>query len=62
MNYARLPSIDTYPGKVRRQTKDTAGDDIQPRFELFLLGDGEKKVTEEVDTRTFSSLSLFRAT
>lgn len=24
------------------------------RFELFLLGDGEKKVTEEVDTRMFS--------
>lgn len=24
---------------------------IPHRFELFLLGDGEKKVTEEVDTR-----------
>lgn len=24
------------------------------RFELFLLGDGEKKVTEEVDTRESS--------
>jgi hypothetical protein len=24
-----------------------------PRFELFLLGDGEKKCTEAADTRTF---------
>ena len=28
-----------------------AGDNIQDRFELFLLGEGEKKVTEEPDTR-----------
>lgn len=29
-------------------------DNTQPRFELFLLGEGEKKVTEEADTREFS--------
>ena len=28
-----------------------AVDNTQNRFELFLLGDGEKKVTEEADTR-----------
>lgn len=27
-------------------------DNVPDRFELFLLGDGEKKVTEEPDTRT----------
>ena len=26
-------------------------DNVQDRFELFLLSDGEKKVTEEADTR-----------
>lgn len=34
-------------------TRPTAEDDTQPRFELFLLGDGERKVTEEPDTREF---------
>ena len=34
-----------------RGTRTTAEDNTQPRFELFLLGDGEKKVTEEADTR-----------
>ena len=29
-----------------------AEDNVPPRFELFLLGDGEKKVTETPDTRT----------
>lgn len=37
-----------------REPKITAEDNTQPRFELFLLGDGEKKVTEEADTRKFS--------
>ena len=35
----------------RRESKPTAEDNTQPRFELFLLGEGEKKVTEEADTR-----------
>lgn len=44
----------------RREPKITAEDNTQPRFELFLLGDGEKKVTEEADTRKFSYVSLFK--
>lgn len=28
---------------------------VEDRFELFLLGEGEKKVTEAIDTRKFSS-------
>ena len=40
------------------QPRPTAEDNTQPRFELFLLGEGEKKVTEEADTREFSYLSL----
>ena len=35
----------------RRESRATAEDNTQPRFELFLLGDGERKVTEEADTR-----------
>jgi hypothetical protein len=31
---------------------------ITDRFELFLLGDGEKKITEAVDTREFTSSLL----
>lgn len=40
-----------------RGSRPTAEDNTQPRFELFLLGDGEKKVTEEADTRKFGCLS-----
>ena len=36
-----------------RESRPTAEDNVQPRFELFLLGEGEKKVTEEADTRKF---------
>ena len=41
-----------------RESRPTAEDNVQPRFELFLLGEGEKKVTEEADTRKFSFLSF----
>lgn len=41
------------------QPRPTAEDNTQPRFELFLLGEGEKKVTEEADTREFSYLSSY---
>lgn len=34
----------------------TANDNVPNRFELFILGDGEKKVTEETDTRKSMSL------
>lgn len=33
------------------QRDSRAVDNTEDRFELFLLGDGEKKVTEEADTR-----------
>lgn len=39
----------------KRESKPTSEDNQPDRFELFLLGDGEKKVTEEADTREFSS-------
>ncbi|MCJ1449366.1 MAG: DNA-directed RNA polymerase II core subunit [Stictis urceolatum] len=38
--------------------KIPAEENVSPRFELFLLGDDEKKVTEAADTRIPSS-SLF---
>lgn len=31
--------------------RPTSENDVPFRFELFILGDGEKKVTEEPDTR-----------
>lgn len=39
----------------KREAKPTSEDNQPARFELFLLGDGEKKVTEEADTRKSSS-------
>ena len=47
-------------GDYERGTRTTAEDNTQPRFELFLLGDGEKKVTEEADTRTLGIYSRLR--
>jgi hypothetical protein len=32
--------------------------DRDDRFELFILGDDEKKCSEEVDTRTYHSLRV----
>ena len=43
------------------EAKATAEDNTQPRFELFLLGDGEKKVTEEADTRKLNFLASCKA-
>lgn len=54
-----MPSMNfriSIPG-YNRESRPTAEDNVQPRFELFLLGEGEKKVTEEADTRKFSFLS-----
>lgn len=39
----------------KREAKPISEDNQPVRFELFLLGDGEKKVTEEADTREYSS-------
>ena len=41
-----------------RRTHVAAVDDVPDRFELFLLGDGEKKVTEEPDTRKYTTGTL----
>ena len=38
-----------------------AEDNVPHRFELFLLGEGEKKVVETADTRRFTSVSSFRS-
>ena len=50
-----IPHTAGYTPESRQATEDNN----QPRFELFLLGEGEKKVTEEADTResSFSSPS-----
>lgn len=39
------------PNPESRHNRPTAEENVPNRFELFLLGDGEKKVTEETDTR-----------
>ena len=41
------------------QRDSRALDNTENRFELFLLGDGEKKVTEEADTSMYRPLLLF---
>lgn len=38
-------------GDRRREPKPNAEDNVPARFELFILGEGERKVTEEADTR-----------
>ncbi|KAL8824973.1 MAG: hypothetical protein Q9170_007980 [Blastenia crenularia] len=50
----RLPN----PEGSHREPRPGAEDNVPNRFELFLLGDGEKKVTEETDTR-IPSTSVF---
>ncbi|MCJ1262068.1 DNA-directed RNA polymerase II core subunit [Lobaria immixta] len=42
-------------GNRRRESKPNAEDNVPHRFELFILGEGERKVTEEPDTRIPSS-------
>lgn len=42
-----------------RGAKPAAETNVPERFELFLLGEGEKKVTEEIDTRESWSASAF---
>ena len=44
-----------------REPSNTEGN-TQDRFELFLLGDGEKKVTEEADTRKLNLSSSSKET
>lgn len=46
------PSINMLPEHARDHNKSHQ-DNVPPRFELFLLADGEKKVVETPDTREF---------
>ena len=39
---------------LAHKMKIPAEENVSPRFELFLLGDDEKKVTEAADTRKYS--------
>ena len=48
--YLRDPSSMRLPNPERGH-RPTTEENVPNRFELFLLGDGEKKVTEETDTR-----------
>ncbi len=41
-----------------RLDRPSAEENVPNRFELFLLGDGEKKVTEETDTRMSSAATI----
>jgi hypothetical protein len=41
---------------VHKADHDNVANDVPPRFELFLLGDGEKKVTWAPETRKLPSL------
>ncbi|KAL8973397.1 MAG: hypothetical protein Q9197_002368 [Variospora fuerteventurae] len=44
--------------EAAHRDRPSAEENVPNRFELFLLGDGEKKVTEETDTR-IPSTSVF---
>ncbi|MCJ1366648.1 DNA-directed RNA polymerase II core subunit [Acarospora aff. strigata] len=52
------PALNSAEGNHFSHPRMNAEENIDPRFELFLLGEGEKKVTEAPDTRIPSS-SLF---
>ena len=65
-----LPILITLPTKhpcyqlqqhKTKMPRIATDDNVENRFELFLLGDGEKKVTEAADTREFLLLSNIRA-
>ena len=43
----------------KREANPTSEDNQPARFELFLLGDGEKKVTEEADPREYIAAEPF---
>ena len=51
---ASLPFSPAVPIHAGRKRSGDPHDNIPNRFELFLLGEGEKKITEATDTRTFS--------
>ncbi|KAL9042618.1 MAG: hypothetical protein Q9214_003724 [Letrouitia sp. 1 TL-2023] len=52
------PTMMPLNPEFQRVGRPAAEDNVSNRFELFLLGPGEKKVTEETDTR-IPSASVF---
>ncbi|KAI4104491.1 MAG: hypothetical protein L6R37_003234 [Teloschistes peruensis] len=56
--YPTVGRVMRPPNPENRGNRPTAEENVPNRFELFLLGDGEKKVTEETDTR-IPSTSVF---
>ena len=52
-NYAGMNAPDRYASITSGLCASHAYSNI--RFELFLLGEGEKKITEEIDTRRLLS-------
>ena len=55
--YRMAGAVGQADGRYRR-THVAGIDNVPDRFELFLLGDGEKKVTEEPDTRKYTRGTL----
>ena len=53
-NPAAITGLQYGRGRSRR---DDVEDNVPPRFELFLLSDGEKKVIETPDTRESTSIT-----
>ena len=52
------PAVNTQERYRGDRPKIAAEDNVASRFELFLLGDGEKKVTEAPDTRKSSTSTI----
>ncbi|KAG7007249.1 DNA-directed RNA polymerase II subunit RPB11 [Physcia stellaris] len=59
LRYSRFPQhVNMVPYNPERGRQPVTESNVEDRFELFLLGDGEKKVTEAIDTR-IPSTSIF---
>ena len=56
--YANM-NVNALSSNANRGPKPTAEDNVPNRFDTFLLADGEKKVTEEADTRELHSCLLW---
>ena len=55
--YANM-NVNALSSNSNRGPKPTAEDNVPNRFDTFLLGDGEKKVVEEADTRKLTFISV----
>ena len=50
--------VNMVPYNPERGRRPVTESNVEDRFELFLLGEGEKKVTEAIDTRKLSSFLI----